>query len=252
MSVDMKMKGWKNKHMNIENEQEFIQDAFFKLLNKGWIKGDLKPSLITKQDIEKLEDKYQIEIPSLYKEFLMAYQLPKSIANDHLFEISGIVNRDKVEGLEPLWLILNRIKDVKSLEKIIDEFRSIAIDYCEAPEGSYLHFLPIGDWGAGWGPLCIDLKLAKKKANKDDESTWSLVWFDHEEFDWKEEYLKEDGLLYGRPAVPDFQTLLEWYFIGALEQEFENQYQLKLDVQKLSSFEFCGSYWEDKWKDNDM
>ena len=31
MSVDMKMKGWKNKHMNIENEQEFIQDAFFKL-----------------------------------------------------------------------------------------------------------------------------------------------------------------------------------------------------------------------------
>lgn len=34
----MKMKGRKNKHMNIENEQEFIQGAFFELLNKGWIK----------------------------------------------------------------------------------------------------------------------------------------------------------------------------------------------------------------------
>ena len=51
--------------------------------------------------------------------------------------------------------------------------------------------------------------------------TWSVVWFDHEDFEWEQSYLGEDGLLHGQPAAPDFKTLLEWYFYGSLESEFE-------------------------------
>ena len=61
-------------------------------------------------------------------------------------------------------------------------------DFCELPEDCFRYLIPIGDWGAGWGPLCIDLSRAEEEIDENDESTWSLVWFDHEEFDWDEWY----------------------------------------------------------------
>ncbi|MCI9121989.1 MAG: hypothetical protein HFG00_10780, partial [Oscillibacter sp.] len=82
------------------------------------------------------------------------------------------------------------------------------------------YLIPIGDWGAGWGPLCLDLSR-EGNADPKNTDTWSVVWFDHEDFAWDKTYLRKDGLLHGQPAAPDFKTLLEWYFYGSLEAEFE-------------------------------
>lgn len=87
--------------------------------------------------------------------------------------------------------------------------------------------IPIGDWGAGWGPLCIDLSKPEDKVDEDREGTWSLVWFDHEDFDWDTQYLGEDGLLHGKAASPDFKILLEWYFYGILEDKYEQEEGIK-------------------------
>ena len=84
----------------------------------------------------------------------------------------------------------------------------------------YEYLIPIGDWGAGWGPLCLDLSR-EGKVDYQNADTWSVVWFDHEDFEWEQNYLGEDGLLHGQSAAPDFKTLLEWYFCGSLEAEFE-------------------------------
>ena len=234
--------------MKKEEASLFIKQAFAKLIDKGWINEKLKPSSIMEMDIELFETKYKIQLPCLYKEFLLTYELPCSTVSKRSFIINGIIYNEYDEGPELLWLMLDRVKNINALMKGIDEFREIAVDDCKAPPGSYQHLVPIGNWGAGWGTLCIDLNLAKQAANLEDASTWSLVWFDHEEFDWEEEYLDEDGLLYGRPAAPDFKTLMEWYFLGTLESDFEKENQVVLDFEKMSNQDFCNSYWEERWK----
>ena len=111
------------------------------------------------------------------------------------------------------------MKDIARRMEILQEIR----EFCELPEDCFQNLIPIGDWGAGWGPLCIDLSRPEDEVDRDREETWSLVWFDHEEFDWEERYLGEDGLLHGRAVLPDFKTLLEWYFCGILEERFEQE-----------------------------
>ncbi len=103
--------------------------------------------------------------------------------------------------------------------EILQEIR----DFCELPEGCFRNLIPIGDWGAGWGPLCIDLSKPEEMVDGDDEDTWSLVWFDHEDFDWDEQYLGEDGLLHGQAALPSLKVLLDWYFYGELENKYEQE-----------------------------
>ncbi len=122
----------------------------------------------------------------------------------------------------PLWLEIDRpasMRDVTERMEILQEIR----DFCELPEGCFRNLIPIGDWGAGWGPLCIDLSVPEPEVDEADERTWPLVWFDHEELEWDQEYLGEDGLLYGQKALPDFKALLELYFYGALEARFERE-----------------------------
>ena len=86
------------------------------------------------------------------------------------------------------------MEEVSKRMEILQEIR----DFCELPEGCFRNLIPIGDWGAGWGPLCIDLSRPEENIDPDNEFTWSLVWFDHEEFDWDKMYLCDDGLLHGK------------------------------------------------------
>ncbi len=93
------------------------------------------------------------------------------------------------------------------------------------PEDCFGNLIPIGDWGAGWGPLCIDLSRPEEQIDENRKETWSLVWFDHEEFEWDEYYLGEDGLLHGHEALPALKTLLQWYFLwkpGAEDRKKED------------------------------
>lgn len=227
-----------DKMMDVE---KIVDEAFQTCMQRGWLKK-LVPSKITTQDIADFEESQQLKLPAFYKAFLTAYQLPCD-----MYQICGIA--DRYDEIRPLWLILYSITDMEKLLEHIKFFQEDAEEFRQAPVESYKHLVPIGDWGAGWGPLCLDLTKAEEMADEEDENTWSLVWFDHEEFDWGDYYLEEDGLLHGTPAAPNFQTLLDWYFCGSLESEFEKQNQVKLSYERLNNMEFLNSYWEEKWKE---
>ena len=228
--------------MEKQDEKIFMEQAFKKLLARGWLNGnELVHSQITDTEIGNFEDKYQIKLPAYYSAFLRSYRLP-----EETFQINGIAYRG--DEIAPLWLLLYGIDNLSFLSEQIEEFRQIAVECCRVSSESCKFLIPIGDWGAGWGPLCLDLTKQDENTSEDDEETWSLVWFDHEEFDWTDLYLGEDGLLHGTPAAPNLRTLLEWYFLGSLEQEFEAENQVKVSYERLNDREFCNSYWEERWK----
>jgi len=129
-------------------------------------------------------------------------------------------------GLGPLWLDMNSPRSMGEVSKSMEILQEIR-DFCQLPEGCFQNLIPIGDWGAGWGPLCIDLSQPEDQVDEDNEQTWSLVWFDHEDFDWDQQYLGEDGLLHGKKALPNLKALLELYFYGALEDRFEQEEGIK-------------------------
>lgn len=88
----------------------------------------------------------------------------------------------------------------------------------------------MGDFGPLW--LRFDCPrtmedISEQMVDGDDEDTWSLVWFDHEDFDWDEQYLGEDGLLHGQAALPSLKVLLDWYFYGELENKYEQEEGVK-------------------------
>ncbi|MDE7319314.1 MAG: SMI1/KNR4 family protein [Lachnospiraceae bacterium] len=205
--------------MSPQEEKEFIERAFQKLKERGWFPGqEFEPSTITEQEIAAFEQKHQVTLPSLYKAFLTSYRLPRSDFNS----ICSVIDRDADGYLSPLWLMIDSprtMDDVSERMEILQEIR----DFCELPEDCFRNLIPIGDWGAGFGPLCIDLSRPEEQADEENEETWSLVWFDHEDFDWDEQYLGEDGLLHGIEAAPGLKVLLEWYFYGSLEDRFERE-----------------------------
>lgn len=151
---------------------------------------------------------------------MRSYHLPQN-ENNSLCAI-----RDDEGDLSPLWQMIDSPESMSVVSERMEILQEIK-DFCELPEDCFRYLIPIGDWGAGWGPLCIDLSRAEEEIDENDESTWSLVWFDHEEFDWDEWYLGEDGLLHGKTALPDLKTFLEVYFYGSLEAEFEREEGIK-------------------------
>lgn len=207
--------------MNLQEEREFVKQAFLKLKERGWFPGqELEVSTITEQEIADFEQEHQVKLPSLYKAFLTSYHLPESGDID----ICAVI--DDMGGFRPLWLIIDIPRTMAEVAESMETLQEIR-DFCELPEDCFRNLIPIGDWGAGWGPLCIDLSRPEDKVDEENEDTWSLVWFDHEEFDWDEWYLGDDGLLHGRGALPSLKVLLEWYFYGALEKEYEEEEGVK-------------------------
>lgn len=209
--------------MSSHEEKEFIKQAFQKLKERGWFPGqEFEPSTITEQEIAVFEQEHQVVLPSLYKAFLTSFRLPQNDFNS----ICSIIEEYEDEEVSPLWLMLHSPATMSEVSKQMENLQIIR-DFCELPKDCFRNLIPIGDWGAGWGSLCIDLSRLENEVDEDNEDTWSLVWFDHEDFDWDEQYLGEDGLLHGRGAAPSLKILLEWYFYGALEDEFEQEEGIK-------------------------
>ena len=203
--------------MSEQLEKEFIEQAFRKLKERGWFADqELERSTVTEEEIAAFEAKHQVTLPSLYKAYLTSYRIPD---REYIMSIAGATDQDLEFDGGPLWLDLRGAVTMEELEKWMEILQQIR-DYCDLSEESFRYLIPIGDWGAGWGPLCLDLSREGKVDPKNAE-TWSVVWFDHEDFAWDKTYLRKDGLLHGQPAAPDFKTLLEWYFCGSLEAEFE-------------------------------
>lgn len=209
--------------MTPQEERDFVISACQKLKERGWFPSEkFVPSAITEQEIATFEQEHQVKLPSFYRAFLTSFRLPQNIRND-----SFICSIIEDEGdLDPLWLAIDCPRSMSEVSKKMETLQEIR-DFCELPKDCFQNLIPIGDWGAGWGPLCIDLSKPEEAIDENDPLTWSLVWFDHEEFSWDEEYLGEDGLLHGREALPDLKKLLELYFYGALEERFEREEGIK-------------------------
>ena len=101
-------------------------------------------------------------------------------------------------------IIPNSGKDMKDLHEywsfIEEEYNLLSNGY-----------VPIGDWGDGCGPLCIDTHKALEQVDYKNKKTWTMVWFDHEEFWGGETY--EEIACAATPAAPDFREFMEWYFL---------------------------------------
>lgn len=208
--------------MSPQQEEAFVINACQRLMERGWLPGEeFEPSSISAQEITSFEREYQLTLPSLYKTFLTSYHLPRRAS----LQICSILE-DEDGGLDLLWTEIHRPNSMGEVAKRMEILQQIR-EFCDLPEDCFRNLIPIGDWGAGWGPLCLDLSRPEDKVDKNDMHTWSLVWFDHEVFDWDKQYLCNDGFLHGSEALPDFKTLLELYFYGALEDRFAREAGIK-------------------------
>ena len=82
--------------------------------------------------------------------------------------------------------------------------------------------IPVGDWMAGAGVMVMDLSKPEENVDIDDEDTWNLRWFDHEEFDW-DCYRRKDGTISGSSAFPNLETMLNYYFYGLCDEAYDKQ-----------------------------
>lgn len=94
-------------------ERAFVEEAFHKLMERGWIK-ELVPSVITLAELEDFEEKHQLTLPTIFKEYVTAYQLPEAD-----FYLNGIVCED---GLSPLWLMLDGFRSLEDLTGWLETF----------------------------------------------------------------------------------------------------------------------------------
>jgi len=224
--------------VNAQQEKEFVEQAFQALKKRGWFaKTGLVSTGVTDQEIVAFEEKYQIELPSLYKAFLQSYKMDDSFNRSFW----GIADDD---GLSPCPIYLNTMPN-NILSSDMDEFRVCAretFSYSATPE-QYGKYLPIGSWDSDW--LLWDLSKPLDQVDEEDDRTWTLVSFAHDE-EWDEKYWEEGGFA----RCPDFKTLLEWYFFGSLIPEFEAETGIKVTYERLTSYEFLWHWFEDpgRWK----
>ncbi len=201
--------------MTQQEAKAFVEKAFEDLQARGWLAEGLKPALATEDEINAFEKNRGVRLPPLYRALLLSHPIGQLMTMMY-----------HLERVSPLWMELDGAVSMEALEEQIEILQEMQ-DYCELPEGCFQNLIPIGDFGAGWGTMCLDLSRPEERVDPDREDTWAVVWFDHEEFDWDRLYLGEDGLLHGQPAAPDLKTLLEWCLCGSLETEFEEKYGIR-------------------------
>lgn len=208
-------------------EEMFMQEAFQKLVDRGLLRQDeLHRSTVTDADIAAFETKFDVKLPSIFKTYLKTYcYCFKAIAAPIPEDICAECIQDEDYDFEPQWLELFSMPKEAPMQPLYNWMEGFhgTIDFLELDKKLVRQFLPIGDWGWGWGPLCLDLSKPDDAVDINDESTWNLVWFDHEDMDWEKEYMDADGIIQGHLAAPDFKTLLEWYFCGKFDAAYNRQ-----------------------------
>lgn len=180
-----------------ENEN-FIRQCFLNLIKNNIIsENDLKKSTISDKHINNLENTFNVTIPEIYKDFLKSYffefnTLLAVVDNLNYFKeqyVMIIPNRnDNLKGISEYWTVLE------------EEYKLLSNG-----------FIPIGDWGNGFGPLCIDTHKNLNQVDYNNKKTWTMVWFDQEEFWGGNEY--EEFANSAIPAAPNFHEFMEWYFM---------------------------------------
>lgn len=200
--------------MTKEEELRFVREAFEALVNRGVADRSMfTPSTVTDRELDAFEKRFDVKLPSLFRTYLSAY----------CYDFSVICAPIPVDGLENvqencekgLWWIellsLPREEPLRNLYGFMESFRAVCTnkDLVNLSLESIKNLIPIGEWN---GMLCMDL------------SDGSLCSFEQVVFDWNGAgYLDEKGIAHGIKRLPDFKTLLELYFYGKYDKEYERQ-----------------------------
>lgn len=210
--------------------KEFMTEAIAKLIARGAATAEMfSPSTVTDEDIAAFEQQFGVTMP----ESLKAYLQTSCFAFDRIQTPMPYgwpdveMLRDPDFECDLMWLNLLPVPQddpLKPLTLSMEGFRSIGEDGLNGVSVEEIKdMIPIGDWMAGAGPMVLDLRRPESEVDLDDEDTWSIRWFDHEEFEWDEIYADEDDSIVGEPLFPDFRTLLEFYYCGLYDRTYEEQ-----------------------------
>ena len=189
----------------MNDNQIYIQNCFMHLIKHNKIKeSDIKISGVTDEKINALQKKIGIEIPEIYRDFLKVYYFDFN-------KLSAVI--DEQGYFKELYVMIFPNKD-DNFAEILDRWKFFEDEYKLLSHG----YLPIGDWGYGWGPLCIDTNKALNSVKYDDYNTWNLVWFDHEYF--RGGAVLEDYIEASNPGAPDFKEFMAWYFLDKYRDKY--------------------------------
>ncbi|MCH1918538.1 SMI1/KNR4 family protein [Shewanella sp. A3A] len=119
-----------------------------------WSEWHTVASPLTTAELEAFEQQFAVALPQQFRQYLMACchifsEMPAASFADSIY----IANTPSNAPLMPLTHIIN------SAERLLDA-----------------GYLPIGDWGLGYGPVCFD--VGQRGAQLTDAP---IVWFDHEQ-----------------------------------------------------------------------
>ena len=191
-----------------------IKECFEKLIERGIIsKDELQKSTVTYDDIKELEDEYKIKLPEIFKEYLITYSYDFTTLLGVVYQYYGELSEQYIE-------IINIPKDnpLSSFKEYIEGIIDMSAEFDDEDKFLAQGYIPFGDWGAGWGPVCFDTNKKECDVDFDDTDTWTIVWFDHEE-------ILDGGELkdLATPATPTFTELIEWYFAGKLQEKYDEE-----------------------------
>ncbi|OCA98722.1 SMI1/KNR4 family protein [Clostridium beijerinckii] len=150
----------------------------------------LLESNVSEEDIHKLEEKFNVKLPSLYKAFISTYF--------HMFEeLDRVIDDFHCEDGKEVYVDILPQPSNKPL-KVIENV------YKECEELIEFGYIPMGDFN-GWGPLCFDT-----------HNNYKLVWLDHEEYYSCE--TREEIEELGETIFDNFTEFLECFFAGVIHK----------------------------------
>lgn len=205
-------------------EEKFVKGAFEALIDRGVASKDmLVPSTVTDADIDRFEETFGVKLPSIFRTYLKAYCYDFTVICAPI-PVDGM-EHDELGSEKGLWWIellsLPKEDPLKNLYALMECFRSVAThkDLVNMSPDKIKQFVPIGEWD---GPFCLD--VSQKELQNDRPDTWQLCQFDQTAFDWEAAgYIDDHGVVKGEKIMPDFKTLLELYFYGKYDREYEQQ-----------------------------
>lgn len=247
-------------------EKAFVKDAYQALIDRGVITEDmLSPSTVTDEMLDEFEQKYDVKLPSLLRVYLQTYchnidgltaPVPDDIyaldeytmrqIRDMSIDEINELDENKLPYVEPELCVMFPIPQEDPLgafREAVQVFREV-VDWLDEEDGltedDVKQFIPFADW-MGAGPLCIDTSIAADDIRCEDNNTWQICWFDHEEFHWKQkgvEYINDEGVVVGDKMLADFKCFLRLYFYGIYDKNYEMQ--LEEDGEELpNKSEWC-------------
>ena len=239
-----------NKEKNFD-EKAFVKEAYQALIDRGVITGDmLMPSMVTDEMLDAFEQEFDIKLPSLLRVYLQTYchnidgltaPVPDDIYDldedtmrqirDMSIEDVNELSQDELPYVEPYLCVMFPIppdNPLGAFREALKGFREVV--YCldkedELTEDDVKQFIPFADWMSA-GPLCIDTSICEEDIRCEDDDTWQVCWFDHEEFHWKQkgvEYINDEGVVVGDKMLADFKCFLRLYFYGIYDRNYEMQ-----------------------------